>query len=186
MGSPYLPFLSRFSNHRSKLLPLGKSNHPILEDLHQHLGVGFFKGSLLHILEPLIIEDLIKVLSPILRLKHKIPFGMNATGDLLLIDQIGSCIQSFDFTNNSLTQLAISLPELLNEKLYQSNYHPFLNADLVFQLEKHCGPLTTSEIYKAKLPILLGGIKKTENYLKAPFFSFFGEMVPIILQWEKF
>ena len=41
-----------------------------------------------------------------------------------------------------------------------------------------------AEIYKADLPILLGGEKVIENYKKSLLFTHLNELVPMIQQWE--
>lgn len=184
MDSPFIPFLSRFNNFRNKLAPLGKSSQPALNELYNHVGVGWFKGNLFHILEPLIIDEIINTTNPIRRIQKKIPFAINSTGDLFLFDPINSNVEFFDFSSNTLILIAESINELLNEKLFKEDYHPLLNHPLTINLNEALGPLTTSEIYHAKLPILLGGEKKNHNYNKTLLIDNLKEMISIILQWE--
>lgn len=184
MGSTYLPFLARFANHRPLLAPLTKAPTHALEDLYMQVGVGWFKGNLIHILEPAIIDDLKNALQPIQRLQNKIPFAITALGDLILLETATPQVLVFDFSNNTLTKVSGSLEDFLNTKLFDEDYNPKLNVVLVNQLSNKFGPLTTLEVYKPNLPIILGGEKKLESYQKSSFFAFINEMVPIINQWE--
>lgn len=184
MTSPYFSFLNRFSNHKALTPPLLKAPHVALEDLYAHVGVGWFKGNLIHILDPIIILDAIKIMATLTKLQNKVPFAINALGDLLLLDPKCLKIDFFDFSNNSLQTIADSVELLVNEKLHSGDFHPLLNAPLISTISANLGQLTTAEIYKAKLPILLGGEKKMENYQKSQLLPFWIEMVTILQQWE--
>ena len=186
MGSNFSLFLSRFDNHRSKIAPLGKALHPTFDELYLHVGVGWFKGNLIHILEPAIINDLKSAINSIKRLQNKLPFAYNSIGNLFLFDQSTLKIEFFDFTNNSLQPISDNLDELFNEILYKNDFHLLLNASLNSQLSASLGPLTTSEVYQASLPLLLGGEKVVKNFSKVNFLTYYAGIAPIILQWESF
>lgn len=183
-GSPFSIFLSRFGTHRDKQAPLATELPKNLEILYANVGIGWFKGNLLQIIEPALIKEIQKILLPLKKLQNQTPFAINAFGDFYFISDSNSVITFYDFSNNTFELLAGSLEEFLDQKLFQTEYHPSLNCSFVNLLSAKYGRLSSAEIYKAHLPILLGGHKKVENYEKANLFTFLTEMIPILLQWE--
>lgn len=183
-GSPFSIFLSRFSTHREKQAPFATDFPKNLEILYVNIGVGWFKGNLLQIIEPALIKEIQKILTPLQKLHDQTPFAMNAIGDFYFISNTNSIISFYDFSNNTFEKMSGSLEEFFDQTLFQMEYHPSLNYTFVNQLSAKFGRLSSTEIFKAQLPILLGGEKKTENYQKSNLFTFLSEIVPLLLQWE--
>jgi hypothetical protein len=184
MTSPYQPFLNRFHHFKNILAPLKQAPHKDLEEVYQHIGVGWFKDNLLQIVDPIFIPEIAQCTNKLKNLENKLPIATNAFGDLFLLLPHNGQIEFFNFSNNKLSPIANSINELLNEKLFDLTYHSVLNANLTLQLTKTLGKLTAAEIYQPNVPILLGGEKKAESYKKSMLILFLTETIPIIQQWE--
>lgn len=184
MASSFQPFLNRFHLYKDIRPPLGKAPHYDLEIVYQNLGVGWFKENLFQIIDPIFIPEITFITNKLKKLENKIPFAINAFGDLFLLLPQNGQIEFFNFSNNKLSPIANSIHELLNEKLFDLTYHSVLQSNLAQQLLQILGKINISEIYQPSVPILLGGEKKAEFYRKSLLIQFLTESIHIILQWE--
>lgn len=184
MVNPFQPFLSRFDHFKDILAPLDKAPHVELETVYKHVGVGWFKDFLIQILDPIYIIEITPILSKLKKLENKIPFAVNAFGDLFFLNPDNGQIEFYNFFNNQMTKMADSLPKLLNETLYNLNYHSSLKASEAQQLIKSLGKLTINEIFQPQTPILLGGESKSNLFKRSLLLPFLSEIISIIQQLE--
>jgi len=184
MVNPFQTFLSRFDHFKDILAPLDKAPHVELETVYKHVGVGWFKDCLIQILDPIYISEITPILSKLKKLEKKIPFAVNAFGDLFFLIPENGQIEFYNFFNNQMTIIADSLPKLLNETLYSLNYHSSLKASEAQQLIKSLGKLTINEIFQPQTPILLGGESKRNHFKRSLLLPFLSEITSIIQQWE--
>lgn len=185
MNATFQPFLNRFDHFKNKLAPLAKAPHADLEEVYSLVGVGWFKDNLLQILDPIYISEITQITRKLKKLENKIPFAINAFGDLFLLLPSNGKIEFFNFATNQLMPVANSINELLNETLFSLNYHAILQTNLTLQLNNLLGKLTIDEIFQPQVPIILGGEKNAKEYKKYFILPFLSETISIIQQWDS-